>query len=200
MGNILMRNNLLNRKESIILTAVEIVSELGIQGLTTREIAARQGISEGTIFRHFKNKSEIFLSMLDHFSQFDMDIMDSLRIKKLQFRDAIRYYVTSYVEYYQHYPEISCIAYTYDGLMNEAVLQEKVKNVFDSRFNFIKQLINEGKKTGEVPVSVDSEGLASIIDGSFRIVLLQWRMNHYKFPLKERVLSIIDMILEAFAM
>ena len=56
--------SLLNRKDSIVITAIEIMSELGIHGLTTKEIARRQGISEGTIFRYFRSKNEIILSML----------------------------------------------------------------------------------------------------------------------------------------
>ena len=37
-----MHNNFLKRKDGIILTSVEIIDQLGVQGLTIREIASRQ--------------------------------------------------------------------------------------------------------------------------------------------------------------
>lgn len=193
-----MDKSLLRRKESIVLTAIDIMSELGIQGLTTREIATRQGISEGTIFRHFKNKNEIILAVLEQFSQYDKDIMDSLRIRNLDFKEGIRFYITSYAEYYNNYPEIASIAASYDGLINEAELADYIKKVFKERSEFVKHLIEEGKEKGQIPDCVDTEGLASIIEGFFENITYKWRMRDFSFSLKDRVLLALDMILQVF--
>lgn len=188
--------NLLHRKEGIILTAIDIMSQLGIQGLTTREIATRQGISEGTIFRHFKNKNEIIIEVMNHFSKFDMDIMDSLKIKDLSFKDAIRYYIISYAEYYHNYPEVVSIIYIYDALINEKELADRIKSIFKVRSEFLEHLVELAKGKGELCRCIDSEGLADIIQGSFRIIICKWRMEEYGFSLKDRVLSTVEMILD----
>ena len=78
-----MKDNILHRKILLIITTIDIIDELGIQGLSTREIAKRQGVSEATIFRHYKNKNELLLAVLDYFSQFDEDIFQSTRIKRI---------------------------------------------------------------------------------------------------------------------
>lgn len=189
--------NLLHRKESIVLTAIDIMSQLGIQGLTTREIATRQGISEGTIFKHFKNKNEIIIEVINHFSQFDMDIMDSLKAKNLSFKDAIRYYITSYAGYYHNYPEVVSILHTYDALINEKELAERIKNIFKIRSEFLESLVERAKDDGELCPYIDSEGLADIIEGSFRMVISKWRMDEYSFSLKDRVLLTLEMILDS---
>ncbi|MDP4091416.1 MAG: TetR/AcrR family transcriptional regulator, partial [Bacillota bacterium] len=48
----------IKRKERVTLTAIDILNELGFQGLSTKEICKRQEISEGTRYEHFKNKNE----------------------------------------------------------------------------------------------------------------------------------------------
>ncbi|MBN2800929.1 MAG: TetR/AcrR family transcriptional regulator [Deltaproteobacteria bacterium] len=53
------------RREQIATAALEILSEEGIHKVTTRSIAARVGITDGTIFRHFKDKTEILLASMD---------------------------------------------------------------------------------------------------------------------------------------
>ncbi|MDD4730008.1 MAG: NAD(+)--rifampin ADP-ribosyltransferase [Dysgonamonadaceae bacterium] len=57
---------MLHRKERLIRTAIEIVDEIGIQGLTTKEIAKRQDVSEATLFRHFASKNELLKAVLDY--------------------------------------------------------------------------------------------------------------------------------------
>ena len=104
-----MRESILHRKERLIITAIEVIDELGIQGLSTREIARRQDVSEATLFRHYKNKNELLLGVLDHFSKFDNEILQSAKLKNLSAEEAIVYFITSTVEYYENYPAITSI-------------------------------------------------------------------------------------------
>ncbi|MHA1170782.1 MAG: TetR/AcrR family transcriptional regulator [Candidatus Heimdallarchaeota archaeon] len=52
------------RKESILDTALKVMSEKGIEATTMREIAKVEGISETLLYRCFKNKQEIFIAII----------------------------------------------------------------------------------------------------------------------------------------
>lgn len=192
--------SLLNRKDSIVITAIDIMSELGIQGLTTKEIASRQRISEGTIFRYFKSKNEIIFSMLKEFSRFDEDIRDAAIAMDLNFVETCRYCVNTYADYYESYPAITALSYSYDGLMNEVQFADYIREIFNARISFIKDIVTKGKEKGEIHPSVDTEGLAYIMEGTFRTIAYRWRLSKYSFSLKDRVISALDMILENFAL
>lgn len=122
-----MRESILHRKERLIITAIEVIDELGIQGLSTREIARRQDVSEATLFRHYKNKNELLLGVLDHFSKFDNEILQSAKLKNLSAEEAIVYFITSTVEYYENYPAITSIMQIFDVLRYDNELSDKVK-------------------------------------------------------------------------
>ena len=185
----------LPRRDRIILTAVDIISELGIQGLTTKEIASRQEISEGTIFRHFKSKNEIILEVLKNFSQYDKDIVESIKIKDLDFDGAIKYYTNYYAEHYQNYPEIASILYSYDYLLKEEELANYISNVTNKRWEFLYSLVERGKERGEIPLDVDGEDLVFIIEGTFNAIIYRWRLSKYTFPLKDKMDQVIGIIL-----
>ncbi len=53
------------RRREIAAAALGAIDELGIAGCTTRSIAARVEITEGSIFRHFASKQEILLEAMD---------------------------------------------------------------------------------------------------------------------------------------
>jgi len=193
-----MENFILHRKDSLILTAIEVLDELGIQGLSTREIARRQGVSEATLFRHYKTKNDLLLAVLDYESKYDSDIIASVRIKKLSLRDSITYFINSFAEYYQNYPAVTAISQVYDVLAKEPLLAGKIKNSFSARIGFLQELISEAHKKGEINNNIDGEKLSFLIWGSFRAICLNWRFLKYSFSLKEYTLSTLEMTLNAF--
>ena len=194
-----MDKNLLHRKERLILTTIEIIDDLGIQGLSTREIARRQNISEATLFRHFKSKNDLLLAVLEYFSKFDTDIFESVRLKNINPNEAIIYTVSLYMEYYQNYPAITSIMQLFDVLSRESELTHKVKDILKSRNSFMKQLVEEAQKVGKINSLIDSESVADMIIGFCREIILKWRLNERDFPLRERSLLTVKMLLNALS-
>jgi AcrR family transcriptional regulator len=190
--------NMLNRKERLILTSIEIIDELGFQKLTTREIAKRQDISEATLFRHYKNKNELLLAVLDYFIQFDSDILQSTMLHELDPIKALNYYITSYAEYYENYPAITAILNLLDVLRYEPDLAEKVKEIQTSRTSMLQQLVENAQKAGEISKLADSEMIAVMISGFIKEICFNWRLNNGEFSLRERTVATLSILLEAF--
>jgi AcrR family transcriptional regulator len=188
----------LHRKENVVLTAIEIIDELGIQGLSTREIAKRQGISEGTLFRHFKSKNDIMLDVLDYFSKYDADIFQSVELKELKAKEAILFLGDSYITYYENYPAIIALTQIYGVLLSEPGFAEKIKSILFSRKNFLKAVIEKGQQAGEIKNDVESDIIADVITGTFASICMTWRLNDRGFPLREKTLSALTLLLEAF--
>lgn len=191
--------DVLHRKERFVITAIEIIDELGIQGLSTREIAKRQSVSEATLFRHFKNKNGLLLAVLDYYSKFDADIFQSAKLKKFMPTEAITYLIRSYTVYYENYPAITSIMQIFDVLRYDSELADKVNNIVNNRANNIKKLIEYAQEVGEIRPDVDSENLAIIISGFCREICLKWRLDNYKFSLSERIFSTLEMVLDSFS-
>ena len=190
----------LHRKDRLLITTVEIIDELGIQGLSTREIAKRQGVSEATLFRHYKSKNELLIAVLDYFSQFDGDIFNSTKLKSLRPTEAIYYFIGATAEYYENYPAITSIMQLMDVLRYEAELSDKVNEIYENRISIIKQLIIDAQLSGEIRSDIDSENLSVMISGFCREICLKWRLEDRKFSLKQRTLSALDIFLALFKM
>ncbi|MFZ5827294.1 MAG: TetR/AcrR family transcriptional regulator [Bacillota bacterium] len=54
-----------NTKERILEAALRLFHEYGYRGATTAEIARQAGVAEGTIYRYFKEKKELFLACVE---------------------------------------------------------------------------------------------------------------------------------------
>ena len=52
------------RREQILQMAVDLFSQRGFKGTTTKEIARLAGVSEAMVFRHFENKDVLYAAIL----------------------------------------------------------------------------------------------------------------------------------------
>lgn len=190
-----MKNGYPARKESIILTAIEIISDLGIQGLSTKELAKRQDITESLLYRHFKSKDEILVAVLMHFSQFDRIIMNTVLKSNSGCKAKIMQFISLYVEYYENYPDITAILYSYHQFLKELKTGELMKEIILRRNKFLLEIIQDGRQKGELNDYFSEEELADIILGLTKTLTFKWRMKNYSFSLKQSNLSTLEKIL-----
>lgn len=185
----------LSRKESIILSAIEIIDEFGINDLALREISSRQGISEAALYRHFKSKEEIVLAVFDYYSKFDKSIINTIRESQLKAKQGIIFFIKSLMDNYESHPAMSSLSLSFEMLKKEDMVVQKVKEIFISRSSFIKSLIEEGQAQGLINHEFDCEDLTDTLIGIERTITLKWRMNNFSFPLSARVLSAVESLL-----
>jgi AcrR family transcriptional regulator len=194
-----MSVSLLHRREGIVISTIETLNEVGLQNLSTKLIARREGVSEGTLFRHFKNKTEIMIAVIDHYSQFDDAIIESSINKQFNPIETIRSFVSSYVEYYENYPAITSIVQAYDSLMYDPELAERVRGIVTKRSDFILKTIKQGQEDGMIRLDTNGELFRDLVIGGSREICLKWRMNKFNFSIKDRTLAMLDMLLDAFS-
>jgi len=53
------------KKQEIVQAAIELFAAKGFRGTTTRDLAAKAGVNEAIIFRHFVSKTELYRAILE---------------------------------------------------------------------------------------------------------------------------------------
>jgi AcrR family transcriptional regulator len=55
-----------DRRQDILAAAMQLFAKNGFRGTTTRDLATQAEVNEAIIFRHFKNKEELYSAILEH--------------------------------------------------------------------------------------------------------------------------------------
>lgn len=184
------------RRDSIILAAIDIINENGIQGLSTKEIAAKQGISESLLYKHFKSLDEVLVAVIEYFSRFDTMIINTILKRDISCKDKVLEYIKSFVELYESYPALAAIILNYETLMHYDHTRDMVIDIIKKRLDFIVVVTKAGQSTGEINSYYNPQELSVIIKGTMRAMILGWKMSAYNFPLKENLLVTIKKILD----
>ena len=127
------------RKDNIILAAIEIISEDCIHGLSTKKIAARQGISESLLYKHFNSINDVLVAVVKSFSRYDMMIINTVRKRDITYKEKIIAYIGPIVELYQNYPPLASIMLNYETLLNYRHTRQLIKGIINTRKGFVKR-------------------------------------------------------------
>lgn len=184
------------RKDNIILAAIEIISEDGIHGLSTKKIAARQGISELLLYKHFNSINDVLVAVVKSFSRYDMMIINTVRKRDITYKEKIIAYIGPIVELYQNYPPLASIMLNYETLLNYRHTRQLIKGIINTRKGFVKSVIEKAQAEGEMNNNLTSQELADIINGVISDMVLRWKISGYVFNLKEDVLATIGKVLD----
>ena len=184
------------RKDNIILAAIEIISEDGIHGLSTKKIAARQGISESLLYKHFNSINDVLVAVVKSFSRYDMMSINTVRKRDITYKEKIIAYIGPIVELYQNYPPLASIMLNYETLLNYRHTRQLIKGIINTRKGFVKSVIEKAQAEGEMNNNLTSQELADIINGVISDMVLRWKISGYVFNLKEDVLATIGKVLD----
>lgn len=173
------------RQIEIIQAAGSILTEKGLSGLTTKNLAARMGFGESALYRHFQSKEEVILAMLRYLA----DTMD----KRLRLCVAphvapeakIQAIFRSQLDFFAESPQY-LVAIFSEGLLEESPkINEAIKSIMLTKKNHLTDAIRQGQASGAFVGDLPAEDLAHMLMGSFRLLMLRWRMADFSFDVKQ---------------
>ncbi len=183
---------MIKRKDRIIISALELLEEGGINNVTTKNLARKQNISEPALYRQFKNKHDIVVAMIEEYANYDEKIMNTIREHEMKGKDAIVYYVTRYGELYQSYSEISVILYSLDLYFYEDDTRALVKSILKTRDDFLKNQLNKYP----VPSSIlTCNQLAIHINDMLMTEVFKWKLANKTYRLIDVLLDRVSILI-----
>lgn len=154
----------------VMRAAVKLFVGKGIDGTTIKDIAAKSGVSEGALYRHFKSKEElayhIFVVNVNEFSH----ELTGLVNRERPGRDQIRAYIAAAFAAYESERD----------LFNYLILSEhreldKFPSSFKHPGHVALDVVREGQKAGQFR-PMDPYIASSLLVGSLiRICLVRFR-------------------------
>lgn len=186
----------LRRKDKLLISAIELLDESGIAGVTTKEMAKREGISEPAVYRHFDGKLEILMAIINKFAVFDSQLENTVNEQKMDPIAAIRYICGAYASYYSSYPQIASVMFSIDLMKYNPAVEERMKEIITHRKQVYEMLVIQAQKLGLMGKSTDSKIIAGVIFGIVWQETYQWKLFDMGYSLQERVSTILDIILK----
>jgi AcrR family transcriptional regulator len=175
--------NLSSRQIQIIDASIRIISDGGIQDLTMKNLSGALGISEPAIYRHFRSKQEILMTMLESFKHRNRLIDKNAVAEGQSGLQHIREIVMGVFRKLMETPAVSAVIFSEEIFQNESELAEMILEIQDANLREFTGQIREGQMDGSIRKDIEAGELTIIIMGSIRHLVTNWRMSGFSFNL-----------------
>jgi TetR/AcrR family fatty acid metabolism transcriptional regulator len=178
------------RQNMIIDEAMKIIHSGGYGALSIRALAQNVKISEPAIYRHFLNKEDIVLGILNRIMVFEQLVETELLTKKTA-KEKIKHFILFRLKYLEKNPEMTSVLFAEDIFTQSEILRNRMFSMLQKRKRMLADIIEDAKSEGEI-ADVKTENILIIIFGSIRMIVLEWRLNNFKFSLAGRGKSMLN--------
>ncbi len=191
-----MADNFVSRKDRILASAIEIISDSGLSALTTRNLAIKNNMSEALLYRYFGGIEEVLVEVVEQYIKFDVGIRKTIKSKEGSYIDKLISYSEAYATYYNNYYSISTLMLQYEELLHNAATREKIAWCITERLNFLEKLFEGAIKEGEIIDIFTPKELANNFTGIVMVHILSRRIEYHKKSLKQEFLDNVNKMIE----
>ncbi len=189
------------RREEIARTALELAGERGVAKVSTQAIADHMGVSQATIFRHFKTRDDVFreaIAVIRRVVHAELGPIFDDKSRPAEVR--LERLVAAHLGLIQDCRGIAALLFS-DGLhAGDPVLKADVRELMKSYAGRVAALVMEGIKDGSVRADADpaliGQGFVTLIHG----VVLRWSLFDYGFDLQSQADGVWALMRPALAL
>jgi len=189
----------LRRRRLILDVAEQIISGVGFENTTMDQIAEEADVGKGTLYLHFKSKSEIFLAICERGSSRLNKKMARVLTRDIGGLEMVRGIGNTYLRFVQDNPQYFYAFNYYEGMladdeMRNSHIAEMCEENAREGMTYIVRALQVGMQDGSIDDSFDPKQLGVMIWGASRgiinVAFLKQQGHHYK------VLQDVDMGLD----
>lgn len=180
----------IEKQRMILNAATECFAEKGYYGTSIKEICEKANISNGALYKYFKNKEAVFLAVL-HRCQ---EILEENLYKKFtkierSLLQTVREYLQEILHLYNRYPSYIKV-YANLGSNNMEQFSRQLHRPFMKSASYIHEMVSNAITSGEVTLNITETELAFLLDNYFILFLnslvSEYHENRFRFFLKVR--------------
>lgn len=153
------------KQEKILDAAAKVFAKHGAHPAKVAEICKTAGISNGALYKYFRNKEALFVSVIDHGVDLMLhELFGRATADSTSFFEAIEKLFRGFGRLVQkHRPYVELYADLTACSMNKfsAYVAEKIEN---EGKNLFLRLVEEGKRRGEIAADIRDDLLAYFLD------------------------------------
>ena len=182
------------RQQEIISTALDLINEKGIQGLTIKNLSKKLGITEPAIYRHFDNKIQILIALLDLLKKNTSVIFEAeLNSDKTAVRKVERLF-EKHFKSFAEMPSLASVVFSEEMFRNEEKLISKISEVIEYNSQSLLTILKEGQQNNEIRSDIEAEHLVIFIMGALRLFVKKWQFAKFTFDLQKEGNKLIQSV------
>ena len=152
------------RRVQILQALAGMLEQPGAERVTTSALAARLGVSEAALYRHFASKAQMFEGLIEFIEQSIFTLANQIAEREAVHAVRLRKLVTLVLQFAEKNPGMTRVMAGDALVFENERLQDRMNQFFDKLEASLKLILREAAaSTGAATPTVDAQVRASVI-------------------------------------
>jgi AcrR family transcriptional regulator len=183
-------------KALIMRAALDIFSKEDFEKATMRYIAEKADVTTSNIYKHFKNKDDLYVQLISTIIERTSRELDMHLTGLADTRNKIYRMTHYYLNFFQDNIHIARLVYARTNLSYWYEFEKAYKTARTSGSLFLK-IMAEGQRKGELRSDLNLNMLGHIYHGALRHMVVHWLYNQDTYRLADMADGFAEAIFEA---
>jgi TetR/AcrR family transcriptional repressor of nem operon len=171
-------------RRKILEKAAPLFNKRGFNGCSMQDISAATGLEKGSLYTHFQNKEQLASEAFDTaWAQSSMARIDNLD-KVAGSIGKLKLHIDNFVSKPPFAGGCPLLNAAMDADDGSPALYRRAQKALHGWVALLREIIEQGQKSGEISPSVDPEGLSTLIISLLEGAYFTSRLQRSKAPLK----------------
>ena len=168
--------------------------------MTTAKIARRSATAETIIYRHFSGKQEILIELLQRVGSDFQKSAEAIFAEKISPIEKMVKLSAGHLSFIKQTKGISRILFSEQIHLAPPAdpLKIAARTIAADYRNCVKQIICDGKATGDFDADLDEETASRSFMGLHYLLMHEWSLDSFTWDLQELNTSIADYFIKAW--
>jgi TetR/AcrR family fatty acid metabolism transcriptional regulator len=176
---------LTGRQEEILDAAMHIIATDGLRALSTRHLAERVGITEPTIYRHFRTKQELIQQLIRRVKESFGALLLSISRPTLKALDNILYMLDQVFQYLEENCISSNTILSLSGAGDEPALDKELAQIANLGESLAEQQLQRGVEDGSIRRDIPVPQLGFLVLSMILVHIQKWKSSGNAYNLKD---------------
>ncbi len=165
------------RKAEILAITADIIFNEGFANCTVRSVAGRVGISEAAIYRHFANKEELMLGLLDSLFGPWKEALAKMAAKRVTAAKKLQCLVELHLHHLVSRQLNPVLFFSQANMPENRRLLEKLRDNLSYLGTIVGKIVKEGINSGEFRKDIDIDATIACIIGLLQTTVIKWTLQ-----------------------
>lgn len=175
-----MKKTTATRRQEIVRTAYHLMTEKGISSITTKELARQNGISEAAIYRHFTNKHEIFMALLDGVEKDLFLTINRAADRQAAPLDKLREIMRAHMNFTQRHKGGIFVITAECIHMRDRAFNQKLLGVIGRYIATVKGILIQAQRENAISSDIDIESAGMMFYSLIQVAAMNFVLTDYK--------------------
>jgi len=183
------------RQSEIIRVAVELAADKGVDSVTTQDMADAMHLTQGSIFRHFATKDDIWVAVMQWMRDRLMKVLDKAAADATGPLNAIERMFFAHIAFISKHPAIPRLLFSELLHKKNSKLRQLIQGIISGYEARIAGLLEDAKSQSAVPDDLDSQSAAVLYIGMIQGLVMQTSIFGGERSLQQQAKNIFPIFL-----